>query len=274
MTRLAVLPLFIIILCATVLSPGLADPIWPSMDSLWNPLYVGSSYLPDPDNDFTGANGLAELDIEGNATYPAGYYYLSDQGTPSPSDDVLMFRMRIDGTKVPLSSLSATYQFSFDTDSNASTVDWVLQFDMVVDNDVELVPTIVGGPTYGDVSLSTTNTWAGAAATWGRLLIPAGDGSTFGGNSDYFVDVSIPWSTWAANTGLTLSSPFRVALSTSTNHNVIVKDFPQAFTSSGSVSGGFSDPVEAVPEPGTLALMGLSLGAILIKRRRQQKQTA
>jgi len=253
--------------CLAVVSTAHAAVIWPA-NSFWHPLTSGGGFLPDPDNDYTGANGSPYLDIEGNSTYAAGYWYLDDNGSMQVTDDTLMFRMRLDG-----SAQTATYQFSFDTDNTPGTVDWVLQLDDVGDHVVELVQATVTGPTYGDVSLSTTNTWDGPFADYARIFQPTGDGSNFGGNADYFIDVAIPWVQWQSATGLTPQDPLRAQLSTATQHNTLNKDFPQGWSSATSVDQGWSDPFtpDPVPEPCTLALMGLSLAGLYLKRRKQAK---
>jgi hypothetical protein len=262
MTLRSLLPMLVVLLIASGICAH-AAVIWPS-DQLWRPITFGGGRLPDPDNDYTGANGTPYLDIEGNSTYAAGYWYFTSSGTLAVDDDILMFRMRLDGN-----AQRATYQFSFDTNQTPSSVDWVVQLDDVDDHAVELVQTEVAGLTYGDVSLSTVNTWQGAYADYARIFLPTMDGSNFNGNPDYFIDIAIPWTVWQTATGLTQQDLWRVQLSTATQHNVLNKDFPQGWGSSDPVSNGFSDPISA-PEPGTLALVGISLTGLMLKKRRQR----
>jgi hypothetical protein len=247
-------------------APVQAAFIWPATNNDWHAIMSGTGYMPDPDNDFTGASGLPYLDIEGDTTtHAAGYWYLDTSGTGTVTDDTLMFRMRIDGN-----AATYAYQFSFDTNSSPSSIDWALQYDAVEDHVVELVRATTTGPTYGDVRFANTSVWSGSFTTYARRFVPTGDGSNFGGNPDYFIDVAVPWTNWALATGMTQQSPWRVQLSTATEHNALNMDFPQGWSGSTTVGSGFSNPTQTnpVPEPGTLLLMSLSVGALIIKRHK------
>lgn len=258
-----ILPPMLAVLCIASGANVSAAVIWPA-NGLWRPITFAGGALPDPDNDYNGAQGTPYLDIEGNSTHAAGYWFYTNSGTIAVDDDVLMFRMRLDGN-----AQRDTYQFSFDTNQTPSSVDWVVQLDDVDDHAVELVQTAVSGLTYSDVALSTVNTWQGSYAEYARIFVPTLDGSNFGGNPDYFIDLAIPWSVWQTATGLTVEDVWRVQLSTATQHNVLNKDFPQGWGSNDLVSSGFSDPISA-PEPGTLALVGISLAGLMLRKRRQR----
>lgn len=241
-----------------------AAPIWPAND-MWRPLYRLGGFITDADNDFPGANGQASLDIEGNATYAAGYIYIDNAGTPTDSsDDYLMFRMRLDGTRA---NPNGVYQILIDADGNPATVDYVLQTDMAADDMVELLATTSGGPTFGGVAMNAVS-WQGDLATYAHVLTPATDGSNFGGNPDYFVDVAIPWQQWEVITGLSQQDAFAIALSASTQDTLINRDYPLNYTSGTQVSLGFGDPMRPpVPEPRTLLLVGVPLALLYLRLR-------
>jgi hypothetical protein len=237
-----------------------AQSVWPG-SSDWKALQVSGSNYTDPSGPTPDT-----IDIRGDSTYAAGYW------SYDTTNANLFFRMRLD--KKP-SNPTSVWQVLLDTDTDTD-IDWVLQLDESGDNQMELVAASTGGTKFSDVSLSSSSSWSGATSTYSRFVDPTGDSSNFDGNSDAFLDMYIPWSSFSSATGLTTSSSFRIGLSTSTTHTAIGKDFPLALTSSSSVKDGFSDPIAAVPEPGTWALFLAGLGLVLashrVRRRRAGKR--
>ena len=126
----------------------------------------------------------------------------------------------------------------------------------------------VGGTTFDDLTLSGTPSWSAPPNEYARFVTGTPDNSQFGGDDDGFVDMAIPEGTFLSLMGLDYNEPFRVGLSTSATHEVINKDLPLNLVGSDLVADGLSDPIAAVPEPGTTSLALLSLGFLAYARRR------
>jgi len=169
--------------------------------------------------------------------------------------------------------LQSVWQILIDSDTD-SGVDWVLQLDENSANQVELVAATTGGATFDDVVLSSTATWSGATATYSNIQNTS-DGNTFGSRTDVFLDIAIPFSAFNSATGLETTDAFRVAITTSTTHTGINKEFPGSLTKNSNVSSGWGDSftAEAVstPEPGTWTLFALGGLALVLSRRRRHR---
>ncbi len=214
----------------------------------------GGDSNPDP-TDLVGGN-------DGTGDFAAAFWH------SSLADDQLSLRMRLDDSG---SSSNHIWQFLFETDGDATTIDWVLevrQSGNPAGRQVIFTPTTSGGPTFNDVALSSTFAWTGALDDW-RRWGAAGDGSNFNGNADSFLDVAIPLSTFQAITGLSPADIFQLSISTSTSHTQINKDVPLGLSLSAPVSSAFSNFVPA-PEPGPGALTGAGLCALAIGARRRR----
>lgn len=120
----------------------------------------------------------------------------------------------------------------------------------------------MAGPTWNDVTLSASFAWTGPLAEWSRW-IPATDGSNFDGDTDYFLDVAMPLSEFRASTGLTPADGFQLALTTSTSHTQLNKDFPLGLGPTSPVASGFAP----APEPGSGLLTGLGLWLLAARAR-------
>lgn len=239
-----------------------ATVVWP-YGIQWHALQSGGSPVTDPD----GPNPDT-TDVIGTTSLPAGFVaYDSVNGN-------LFFRMRLDRYQA---NTSAVWQILLDTDSDTD-VDWSLQLDTSGSNAVELVSATTGGPNYSNVALAANGTWSGAISTYSRFVSTSPD-SSFGSASDIFLDLAIPFSAFYSATGVSTTTSFRVAITTSTTHSGINKDFPGSLGSSSAVSGGWGDSfsasnVQAVPEPGAWALFGLGGLLLAAQRRRSRLRSA
>jgi hypothetical protein len=251
--------LSVLLLIGILAGPAHAALVWPSSTD-WNAIQVNGGNLTDPAGPTPDT-----IDIRGDSTYAAGYW--AHDGV----NGYIFFRMRLDEKP---SSLTSVWQFLLDTDSD-SGIDWIVQLDESGDNRVELVATATEGSTFKDVTLSSTVSWNGATSTYAKFTDPTGDGSSFDGDNDTFLDLAVPWSSFSSATGLSTSSSFRIALSSSTTHSGINKDFPLGLGSGSSVADGFSDVINGVPEPGTWVLFAAGLALLILSRRaRRRLETA
>jgi large repetitive protein len=267
MSRLSLFVVLAGLVAATACSGVWAASIFTGVT--WLPVTTGggASYYVDPLGDIAPQF----VDIVGDATIPAVYWGININSTPADiTDDYLLFRMRLEAPVAAQDNYC--YQVLFDTD-NGGDVDWVLQLDNKVDNRVEFAVADPGGPTWGDVAISTLAAqipWTGVFTIYSETVYPTGDGSNFGGDADRFLDLGMPWVSFLNAVYGGQSTPFSVAFSTSANHNNINKDLPNQATASDPVNVGFSDNINDnnVPEPTTWALMGIGTLALFRRRRR------
>lgn len=245
---------------ALIVLGGRADAVavWPNEPD-WQALTFGGGNYWDP----TGDQSPKTVDMVGNATYASGYWYQSEIA----DQNQLSLRMRVDGDG---SNSRDVWQFLFDTDNDATTIDWVLEVRQSGNpsgRQVMLTSATTGGPTFGDVVLSSSFAWTGTLADWTRWSA-AGDGSNFGGNTDYFLDVAIPLDLFLSITTPNDPNAFRIGLSTSTSHTQLNKDLPADLNSGSPISGSMSG---AIPEPNTAAMLALGLAALALRGRRSPR---
>jgi hypothetical protein len=262
-----------VVVLSLVLGGSLASAAtvtWPATDADWNPLFWNGVKYADALGDETPV----WVDIVGSTTYPAGFWYISEEGTPLDlSDDMLMFRMRLNqiGVNGGGNDRQSVWQVLFDTDSDGGA-NFCLQVDGKTDKDVQFVATLTSGPPFSlppgpnPVTLSTTNIWFSTDLATYRRWSTAGDGSNFGGDADTFLDMAMPWPVFATNTGLSQTDTLYVTLCTSASHEVINKDHPDS-----QLYGSSSPPPTGqIPEPATVlsVLAGLGLVGRVLRRRR------
>ena len=225
-------------------------------------LYVGGN----PNNDTFATPPEPEMldlvggiDHHGAGPFPTGYWFRDT--------DNLMFRMRVDNEPGVNSQFVWTVLINTDVDPD---VDWALQLDLQVDNQVELVAAASGGPNSGNpwnpvVLDGTPHTGVSPVADYSRFVnASAIDGSHFHDpgpdDDDYFVDLAFPLQTLQSVTGLPPGFAFSAALATSADHININKDLPDVAAWSNTV-----------PEPSALALLSISLFAWLAFRWRKRR---
>ena len=191
-----------VLMPAVIIPAGtcLADTInWPAYAD-WHPLISEGTYISDPVSD-TGNNGHQHLDYVGDSTYAAGYLlYRAAADTPGETEDQLLLRMRLNSSK---NKMAGAYQVFFEINGDNS-VDWVLQLSTDdLDSGGTLEFSAAGGTNLSNVafgSIAWTGSYLGNVNWTGT---PTGDGSNFDGNPDYFLDLSMPWNVFSANTGIT-----------------------------------------------------------------------
>ena len=228
---------------------------WPA-ESAWSPLYRGGNFYGDALND----ENPNWIDIVGDNTHSAGFWNIDTMGSAGTSDDILMFRMRLNQNGMGKNSV---WQFVLDTDLDGGA-NWSLQLDGKTDNRLEFVIATSPGPPFtippgtNPVAFDGTNAyWSSTDLNAWRRWGAAGDGSLFDGDVDAFLDVAMPWDDFSTITGL--DEPlFDVVLTTSQDHNNPNKDHPDnnSFTTT-------------IPEPATaVAVVSAMVGMAGYIRRR------
>ena len=235
----------------------------------WAPVTVGVVVYQDGHNEPPDMNDLnystppspAKLDIVGNAGSPAAYFAYDGQ--------YMYFRMRVDNDPALGGDPQSVWQAVLNTDGD-STADWVIQWDMTGDNQVELALATAGSPidvtpwsNLAYVASPHTPPTGGVATDWYQYA-PNGDTTTFPDNppeSDYFIDFAFDKATFDATLIANSQTPvdsIQLVFSTSGQHINSNKDLPD---------GGWSDTV-IVPEPATMSLLALG-GIAMLKRRKK-----
>lgn len=234
-----------------------AAAMWPA--GPWSSLTSGGGTYDDAMGDENPVSTDLVGGSDGTGTFSAGFFVHSED------DDQLALRMRLNDDGAGIHNV---WQFLFETDGDVTTVDWVLEVRQTgnpSDRQVIFAESTGGGPTFNDVSFSSTASWTGSLADWSRWGT-ATDGSSFDSDPDFFLDVAIPLSTFRGITGLTLNDGFRMALSTSTSHTQITKDIPLDLSQTEQVAFAWSD-LAAIPEPGTGVTTALGLVALAARSR-------
>ncbi len=242
----------------------------PSFNTVtWSAVTVGGNAYQDghvepPDSNdpnYSTPPNPAKLDIVGNAANPAAYYAYDGQ--------YMYFRMRVDSDPMAGGAINNVWQAVLNTDAD-NTADWVIQWDMTGDNQVELARATAGSPTdvtawsaLAYVASPHVGPTGGVATDW-YTYNPNGDTTTFAdtpAGSDYFVDFAFDKATFDATLTANSETPvdsFQVAFATSSQHINSNKDLPDQ---------GWSDTI-TVPEPTSMALLALGVTVLAMRRRK------
>lgn len=210
-----------------------------------------------------GNKGHPYLDIVGgfdSTGQPFSSAYLQLQSTlddPTRAEDLVLFRFRLDGLK---KTMPGAWMVLFDTDAD-SHIDWALRLQT---SNLANGGTVEFGRASGD---STTTlefgsaTWSDSSSTYiGFDGTSTPDGSRFNNNPDYFLDLSMPWAEFSAQTGLANTDHVRVLVATSQDGSSM---------NNGDFAGtdrfaelSFGDVFAVIPEPASAALI-LGAGSLL-----------
>jgi hypothetical protein len=262
-SRILIAVASLVCLLATTRAEAMA--VWPGGG--WVAMTAGGSDYWDDIGDENPDSTDIVGGLDGGTFFSAGYYY------QDVANDQLLFRIRIDADG---SSSNNVWQVLFETDGDASTIDWVLelrQSGSPSGKQVIFTQASTGGSTYADVALSTSYSWTGAIPDWTRW-IGVTDASTFDGDADFFLDIGMPLSTFKSITGLAPFEALQLAVSSSTAHSGITKDTPLGLVDSSDVSQGFGDSLTLVPEPGSHLLTAFGLCILAgIRSRAKRRRT-
>jgi hypothetical protein len=252
-----------------------------------------SNNNPDPSND--QQTGTSEGDIVGNAAHPSVYTAFGDAGTPSTTDGMLAFRVRVGGDLNPSGFKTAVF---VGIDANR---DGALDLFLGINNSgsadtigiwspgggLNISPsttTIVSTPVVSYTQSASNYNWTAVNATIDPTVGTATD-LDGGGQTDYFLTFSISFTdvvtqlTAAGITGIDQNTTMSYVIATATQANSLNQDLngvgktydPSA---TWSTLGAVSYPTSAagviiIPEPGTAALLALGLcGLVAAKRLR------
>lgn len=221
--------------------------------SEWHAIPQGGGDYVDTPGDVSPTFNDIVGGLDDNSNFYASGYWASDATN-------IYFRIRMDEHAPAAPALcESVWQILIDSDGDDG-VEWALQVDRSSsDNQVEFVAATVEGLPFSSVALSTINSWSGSLDNYAYCQTITGDGSQFQGSDDAFLNMAMPWADFTALTGITSTTDFRVALSTSANHNNINKDLPIDWSDSFSA-----------PEPGTMALLTLGLLGLAGRLRRRK----
>jgi hypothetical protein len=239
----------------------------PSFNTVtWSAVTVGGNNYVDghyevSDPNYSTPPAPQKLDIVGNlTTAPAAYTAYDGQ--------YMYFRVRIDGTPAAGPGPQNVWSAVLNTDAD-NTADWVIQWDMTGDNQVELARATAGSPTdvtpWSLLAYNVANqTVSGAVATDWYRYVDTGDSTTFPdipAGTDYYVDFAFDKSIFDATLTAASETPvnsFSVVFASSAQHQISNKDLPDQ---------GWSDTI-TVPEPTSMALLALGVTVLAMRRRK------
>ena len=249
-----------------------------SPTTVWTPVTYGSNN-PDPSND--QQTGAGEGDIVGNASHPSVYAAFGDAGSPSLTDGVLGFRVRLGADDNPAGFKGALF---VGIDANG---DGALDLFIGVDNSGSSDKIGIWNPGNGtNVSPNTTSIvaaplvsytitalnyhWTAVNATIDPSVGTAtdlnGDGKT-----DYFLTFSVPFADVVAQLAakgiiINQNSTFSYVVATATQANSLNQDLNGVGSNydgsaTWSTLGVISDPMTAggIPVPETNVALIASL---------------
>jgi len=232
--RLGVSVIFVIVLAAGAPARGQTFPA----EAGWAPLRCGTHVMIDPYRDQSGATD--ERDIVGDLGAAAGYS--ASAGT------FLFLRLRLDQDPAPNGKLRPfAWGFEISTDGDPTTYEVLLMVNGS-DGEVEIYEnTATTRPDDPQDPADQPPVASYPFASHGRSGVA--DGSGFGGDADYFLDMALPWS--ALNPlGLTPATPVTIWAGSSSSANAL--DGPGGDLACHD--GGTGAPTLSVTEPPRLVL--------------------
>ena len=262
-----------------------AVPIDPSASTVgWTPINY-PSLLPDVSDD--QRTGIPEADIVGTTADPAFYYRFDDNGTPSTTDGNIAFRVRIGADKNPG---GFDHFMGVGIDANGdNAIDLFLAVDNSGNGDQVGIFDAGSGantsPSTTTIVSSALFSYALSVSNYSFLAVslaldPTGTTTDVDadGDTDYFVTFVVPFadviSALAAQgiTGFDDTDALRLVVGSSTQANSLNQDLggPDGGTTSTTTwdaLGALSDPLSAVPEPGSGSLVSLGLLVLAYRAR-------
>ena len=224
MTKWTIKISLIFLLALSILRPE-AVSAFPADDNDWIPIYYGSAYMGDPDND---ANP-DWANLVGDATYPAVYTY--NDGT------YVYYRMRIDADPTGPGGLdSFGWGIQINTDADPGTYEYMVMIDGISE---ELrIGQNTNQTAYDDPSDKTeVDLWIEPLVNGVNYRVVSAP-SNFDSDADFFLDFRFPYDTFLAFTGLTEESIVSYFIGTSNSTQNLTTDLGALI-----LSAGFSDEV-------------------------------
>lgn len=242
--------------------PSFNTVTWNTVTVSGGVVYQDGHNQPPDFNDLNyNSTAPSQIDIVGNAANPAAYYAYDGQ--------YMYFRMRVDSTPdVGVNGPQYVWQAVLNTSGDA-TADWVIQWDMTSDKQVELLKATGGSPSdtpkpFGNLAYTTTTQATNPDGVANNWYTWSSAGDTFAdtpAEDDYYVDFAFDKATLDATliaAGETAVNSFQVVFASSQQHNVSNKDLPDQ---------GWSDAI-TVPEPTSMALLALGVTVLAMRRRK------
>jgi len=248
---------------------------------------------PDPSND--QQTGSGEGDIVGNQAHPSAYVAFGDDGTPSLTDGVLAFRIRLGADDNPAGFKGALF---VGIDANG---DGALDLFIGVDNSGSSnnigiwspgngantspnTTTIVSAPLVSYTLTALNYNWSAVNTTIDPTVGTATDLNGDGKN-DYFLTFTVPFADVVAQLnakGITVdqNSTFSYVIATATQANSLNQDLNGVGgnydgNATWSTLGVLTDPLTAggvpVPEPGTAVASALIAAAAIVQSQVRRK---
>lgn len=272
-----------------------------SPTTTWTGIKYGGSNGFDPTVD--QQTGSAEGDIVGSAQHASVYTYFADANTPSTTDGMLGFRIRLGEDSSPAGFKTAAF-VGIITNAASGKIDLFVG----VNNSGSADAIGIFWPGSGANTSPSTTTISGAMISYTETALnynwspvnttidPSVGTATDldgGGGNDYFLTFAVPFSDIVAQlaargiTGINENSTFSYVIATSTQGNSLNQDLngvPKNYNGalSWGALGALADPttpISAVPEGNAATFVSVLLAAVVahqhfrISRKRRREAT-